>query len=243
MALKLTITSEEHAALDEHVKPLYTVDGDNFKLAVDGLEDTGALKRAKDREALAAKEAKERAEALQIELDDLKAKEADEDKNKHRKTKDLDALERSWKEEADKRVKVESDKREKREKQLEALLVDSRAEAIAAELFTVLEIGRDYVRKFLRAELDGDEPITRVLDAAGQPTAKSLDDFKKELLANDSLKGILVASKASGGGAGNGGGSGGGASTKKPEEMTGAERSELFRTNPAEFHRLFPNVQ
>lgn len=243
MALKLNITTEEHAALDDSLKALYIADGDNFKLGVDGLEDTGALRRAKDREAQSAKEAKEERDRIAAELQEIKDKLADEDRNGHRKNKDLDALEKSWKDEADKRVKAETDKIALREKQLTDILVDSKAATLAAELFTVPEIGKDYIRKFLRAELDGDEPATRVLDSMGQPTAKTLDDFKKELLDNPNLKGILVASNASGGGAGNGGGSGGGASTKKPEEMTGAERSELFRTNPAEFHRLFPNVQ
>lgn len=240
MALKLNLTTEEHAALDDSVKALYEADGDNFKLAVDGLEDTGALKRAKDREAASAREAKDRAEALQAELDEIKAREADQDKDKHRKSKDIEALEKSWKDEADKKVKAERDLREARERQLTEILVDSKAESLAAELFTVPEIGKDYIRKFLRAELDGDVPTTRVLDGSGQPTAKSLDDFKKELLATESLKGILVASKASGGGAGNGGGSGGGASTKKPAEYTEAERVELYNTNPTEFARLFP---
>ena len=238
MSLKLNLNAEDHAKLDDAIKGLYQADGDNFKLIVDGLEDTGALKRAKDREADERRKATERAEALQSELDELRAKEADEDKNKHRKNKDLEALERSWKEEADKRVKTESDRRELREKQLQELLVDSKADALAHELFTVPEIGKDYIRKFLRAELDGDVPTTRILDSAGQPTAKTLDDFKKEMLDNAALKGILVASNASGGGAGNGGGSGAGGSTKKLADMSDAERIELYKTNPTVFNQL-----
>jgi len=238
VSLKLNLNAEDHAKLDDAIKGLYQADGDNFKLIVDGLEDTGALKRAKDREADERRKATERAEALQSELDELRAKEADEDKNKHRKNKDLEALERSWKEEADKRVKTESDRRELREKQLQELLVDSKADALAHELFTVPEIGKDYIRKFLRAELDGDVPTTRILDSAGQPTAKTLDDFKKEMLDNAALKGILVASNASGGGAGNGGGSGAGGSTKKLADMSDAERIELYKTNPTVFNQL-----
>lgn len=238
MALKLTITSAEHEALDDHVKPLYTADGDNFKLAVDGLEDTGALKRAKDREADERRKANERAEALQAELDEIKQREADADKGDKRKKGDIEALERSWKDEKDKAVKAEVEKREKREKQLTELLVDSKADSLAHELFTVPEIGKDYIRKFLRAELDGDVPTTRVLDSMGQPTAKTLDDFKKDMLDNAALKGILVASNASGGGAGNGGGSGAGGSTKKLADMSDAERVELYKTNPTVFNQL-----
>lgn len=239
MSLKLNITAEDHAKLDDAIKALYKADGDNFKLAVDGVEDTGALKRAKDREAQAAKEAKERADNLQAELDEIKQREADADKDGKRKKGDIEALEKSWKDEKDKAVKAEVEKRERREKQLQELLVDSKADSLAHELFTVPEIGRDYIKKFLRAELDGDVPTTRVLDASGQPTAKTLDDFKKDMLDNKALSGILVASNASGGGAGNGGGSGAGGSTKKPDEYSEQERVDIYRSNPAEFKRLF----
>ncbi len=238
MSLKLNINADDHAKLDDAIKALYVADGDNFKLTVDGLEDTGALKRAKDREALAAKEAKERADTLQAELDEIRAREAEGDKDTKRKKGDIEALEKSWKDEKDKAVKAATDKTAIRERQLQELLVDSKADALAHELFTVPEIGKDYIRKFLRAELDGDVPTTRILDNMGQPTAKSLDDFKKEMLDNVALKGILVASNASGGGAGNGGGSGAGGSTKKLADMSDAERIELYKTNPTVFNQL-----
>ena len=238
MSLKLNLNAEDHAKLDDAIKALYVADGDNFKLIVDGLEDTGALKRAKDRVTQEAKEAKERAENLQAELDEIKQREADADKGDKRKKGDIEALEKSWKDEKDKAVKAEVEKRERREKQLQELLVDSKADALAHELFTVPEIGRDYIRKFLRAELDGDVPTTRILDSMGQPTAKTLDDFKKDMLDNAALKGILVASNASGGGAGNGGGSGAGGSTKKLADMSDAERIDLYKTNPTVFNQL-----
>lgn len=237
--LKLNITAEELAALDDNLKSFYIADGDKFKLGVEGLEDTGALKRAKDREAQAAKEAKERAEALQAELDEIKEREADADKDSKRKKGDIEALEKSWKETADRREKVALDKLEALKGQVETLLVGNVAQSIASELFTVPEAMIDFVSKRLKAEFDGDTPITRVLDANGQPSAATIEDFRKELLDNPKLKGILVASNASGGGAGNGGGSGGGAGTKKPDEYSEQERVDLYRSNPAEFKRLF----
>lgn len=238
MALKLTITKDEHTALDAALQALYNADGDNFKLTVDGLEDTGALKRAKDREALNAKEAKERADALQAQLDEIAAREADLDKDSKRKKGDIDALEKSWKETADKREKAALDKVEAMKAQMQNLLVGNVAQSLASELFTVPEAMVDFVQKRLRAEFDGDVPTTRVLDANGQPSALSIDDFKKELLDNPKLKGILVASNASGGGAGNGGGSGAGGSTKKLADMSDAERVDLYKTNPTVFNQL-----
>ena len=53
MALKKKLTKEEHSKLSDHLKAEYIEDGDGdgFRLDIDGDEDTGALKRAKDREA------------------------------------------------------------------------------------------------------------------------------------------------------------------------------------------------
>lgn len=238
MALKLNITNDEYATLDDAVKGLYEADGDNFKLAVDGLEDTGALKRAKDREAQLAKEEKKRADELQAQLDEIAAREADADKDQKRKKGDIEALEKSWKETADKRERAALDKLDNLKKQMENLLVGNVAQSIASELFTVPEAMTDFVQKRLRAEFDGDVPTTRVLDSNGQPSAATIDDLRKELLANPKLSGILVASKASGGGAGNGGGSGAGGPTKKLADMTDAERVELYKTNPALFNQL-----
>lgn len=52
---------------------------------------------------------------------------------------------------------------------------------------------------------------------------------------------FLVDGQQSNGGGAPGGG--GGAVTKKPEELTAQERGELFRTNPAEFYRLYPHTK
>lgn len=238
MSLKLTITADDHAALDDAVKALYEADGDGFKLAVDGLEDTGALRRAKEREAQVAREEKKRADELQAELDAIKEKEADADKDSKRKKGDIEALEKSWKETADKREKAALDKVEAMKAQMQTLLVGNVASSIASELFTVPEAMVDFVSKRLKAEFDGDVPTTRILDAQGHPSAATIEDFKKELLANEKLKGILVASKSSGGGAGNGGGSGSGGSTKKLADMDDNERVELYRTNPDRFNQL-----
>jgi hypothetical protein len=235
--LKLNISNEDYAALDEATKAFYDTDGDNFKLKVDGIEDTGPLRRAYDRQLTAAKEAKERADLLAKELAEIRSKLEEGDMTDKRKKGDIEALEKSWKEKADSAVKAEQDKNERLKKQMETLLVGNVAQSLASELFTVPEAMIDFVQKRLKAEFDGDTPATRVLDASGQPSAATIDDFKKELLANPKLAGILVASKASGGDAGNGGGSGGNAPTKKFAELNEAERVALWNTNPEEFNR------
>ena len=99
--MKLNLTTEEYDSLDESLKNEYTQDGEGFKLSVEGLEDTGALKRAKEHE-------KERRQKVEAELKELKetltAKE-DEiiDLRKGAVSKDdVEALERSYKEKLEK---------------------------------------------------------------------------------------------------------------------------------------------
>ena len=64
MALKKKITKEAFEKLPDVLKSEYVANGDDYVLDVDGEEDTGALKRAKDRE-------KQRADELATQIKDL----------------------------------------------------------------------------------------------------------------------------------------------------------------------------
>ena len=50
----------------------------------------------------------------------------------------------------------------------------------------------------ISTEFDGSNPVHRILDGSGKPSAMSVDDLKKEILANKELAPILKGSKASG---------------------------------------------
>ena len=89
MALKKKITKEDHAKLSDALKSEYVEDGDGFRLDVDGEEDTGALKRAKDREAQLRREAEAKLREAQEQLDALGSDDA-------RKKGDIATLEKSW---------------------------------------------------------------------------------------------------------------------------------------------------
>jgi hypothetical protein len=70
--LKLKITKEEFEALPDAIKAEYKTSGEGYSLDVTGIEDTGALKRAKDRESELRKEAENKlavAEARVVELE------------------------------------------------------------------------------------------------------------------------------------------------------------------------------
>jgi hypothetical protein len=57
MALKLKLAKTEFEKLSAELQAEYIEDGDEYRLDVSGIEDTGALRRAKDREVQLRKDA------------------------------------------------------------------------------------------------------------------------------------------------------------------------------------------
>jgi hypothetical protein len=93
------------------------------------------------------------------------------------------------------------------------------------------EILSEFVQRRLKI-VDGQVKVT---DAEGNLTIASLDDLAKEFQQAPRYAALVRGSQANGGGAA--GGKGGGA-TKTWDQMTGMEKVELRRTNPAEHARL-----
>jgi len=92
----------------------------------------------------------------------------------------------------------------------------------------------DAVAPFVKTEFDGEDVVTKFVDANGNVITTDADQFRKYLREHKAFSHLIKANAASGGGAA-GGKSGGAAPTFK--DMTEAERLELNRTNPAEFQR------
>jgi hypothetical protein len=159
-------------------------------------KETGGLKAKVDEllgeKKTAAAKAKEAEEAAQAAKDEAA-----------RKAGDIEALEKSW---ADKLAAANGAKDETisaQQKAIEALTIGAKAAEIAAELAvqgsaSVLE---RIVKDRLSVEMTDNGPLVRVMDAAGKPSALSLDDLKAELSADAALGPIISGSKASGGGA------------------------------------------
>lgn len=235
--LKSKITKAEYDALDAALKPFYKLEGDSALLQSD---EATELRAAKDREKVRADEAEAEARRLKDEKTaaDNAAAEATRlaNEEKARKAGDITALETSWQGKLDAAVKVEKDRADKLEGQLRVLLVDNAALAIANEISTDPDLIMPVITKRLKAELDGDTAITRVLDADGKPSAANIDDLKKELVANTKYARIMKGSNASGGGAGgqqNGGGAPSG--DKKISDMTEAERVAAHKADPVAY--------
>lgn len=192
MALKKKLTKEEYAKLTEAIKPEYIEDGDGYRLDVEGEEDTGALKRAKDRESQLRKDAEKALKEAKEQLDALGTDDA-------RKKGDIATLEKSW------QGKMEDQKAEYETKiskltgHTTKSLVDNVALSIASKISSAPALILPHIRQRLQADFEGDEPKTRILDKDGKPSAMTIDELSAEFVANKDFSAIITATKASGG--------------------------------------------
>jgi hypothetical protein len=245
MTLKRSIKALEDAP--EAVRSFYKQVGEEFILQVDGHsaetpESVTALKNAKDHEKnlrVAAENERDQAKTALTEAEEARTTaETERDAAKASKGQDVQALEASWKQKLeDATAAAEKDKNELTG-EIERLLKTNTAQSLANEISTVPELFAGVIEQRLKVEKGADGKFfTRVLDGEGKPSAGTIDDLRKELLANDKYAAIIISGKGSGGGAG-GTGSGGGASEKKWLDHTDQELIELRRTDPDKYERL-----
>lgn len=202
--------------LEESQKAFYEERDGKFVLKVKGIpqpQNDDGLRKKVD-ELLAEKKAEQQ-----------KRKEAEEQAalEHARKKGDIDALEKSWGEKFTARETELLNEKQSLEAQVYKLTVGSKATELAAKLAVP---GSDsvllpHISNRLQVETVDGEIKIRVLDLQGKPSALSIEDLEKEFRTNEAFKPLIRASNASGSGAS--GGQGGGA-TKKPSEMTTAER-------------------
>lgn len=226
MALKKQITKAEFDNLPEAFRGEYKAQGENFVLDIEG-EDGTDWKAKRDIEVEHRKRAEAKVAKTQEELDEMRRGAIPKN--------DVDALENSWKtkvSEAETRHKAELEARD-------LVIANSTVTATAKEVASIFMAPAamlPMIAQRLKSEITNGHAITRVLDKNGQPSAMTVEDLKKEFMATPELAPVIVASKASGSGA-DGGKPAGGQGGKKFSEMGDVERTALFKSDPAEFHR------
>jgi len=213
-----TETTEEPATFtQDQVRELLEKETAGLKSKVDELLGESKAAKAKAREASekAAKEAEERA----------------------RSTGDIEALEKSWTEKYTTRERELMEALGSKDGIISQLTAGSTAKDLAAQLALkgserVLE---QIIAPRLGVEIVEGQPKVIVKDAAGQRSALTLDDLRKEILADAALKPILQGTMGSGaGGVGRNGGAGTGKTiaASELETMTPAEKATFFKANP-----------
>ena len=196
------------AQLSEALKGLEALKAKNEEL----LGETKAAKaKAREREEAAARAAEEAAA----------------------KSGDVESLTRSWQDKLTRREQELLAEVEKRDAQLMQLTVGATAQNIASDLAVPGSAG--VLAKLVRDRLKYQDGKVAVLDAEGKPSALTVDELRKEIADDPALAPLIAGSRATGGGAS---GAKGGGAAKTWDQMTGMERVELRRTNPAEHARL-----
>lgn len=231
--MKYLIDKAAFDALDPALQALYTQKGDDYLLAVEGMppaEDVSGLK-AKNDELLAELRANKTKAREAEEAARLAAEEA------ARNSGDTEALDRSWKEKHTKALTEKESALAAAQAQIHALTVGAAAARIAGELAVQGSAGvlQRLIEHRLSMEMRDGVPTVVVRDNEGRPTAATLAEFKTEVTNDPALAPLVAASKASGGGAS---GAKGGGAAKTWDQLSGMERVELRRTNPAEHARL-----
>lgn len=231
--MKYLIDKAAYDALEPSMQAFYKAQGEDYVLAVEGLpapEDTAGLK-AKNDELLA-----------ELKANKTKAREAEEAarlaaEDAARKSGDTEALDRSWQEKHTAALAEKEGTLSALQAQVHALTVGATAARLAGELAVQgsSAVLQQIIEPRLSMELREGKPTVVVLDAERRPTALTVEEFKTQLFNDAALAPLIASSRASGGGAT--GGKGGGAA-KTWDQLTGMERVELRRTNPAEHARL-----
>ena len=222
MALKKKLTKAEYEKLSEHIKAEYIEDGDGFRLDIDGDEDTGALKRAKDREAQLRREAETKLREAQEQLDALGNDDA-------RKKGDIQTLEKSWQKKLDDSKAEYESKLGKLTSHTKTQLVDNVAQQIASKISNAPALLLPHIKARLQADFEGDAPVTRILDKDGKVSAMTVEELSAEFVANKDFSAIITASKASGGAGRSSNQNGGGAPNQsdKPADLASMNPADL----------------
>lgn len=223
MALKRKLTKAQYEKLSDDIKKEYKADGDDFVLDIDGDEDIGALKRAKDREVQARKDAEKERDELRDQVHELEKGKAG----------DVAKLQKKW--DADKATMTEQHTAalSKRDGFIMKTLKTGLAEKIAAALNPrAPKVFVPHLEARITVDLTGDEPKVVILGQDGKPGSvdgkpMTAEHLQQEFVANKDFAGMIVGSKASGGAGANQNKGGGGAPAR-----TDQQPPSLSRMNP-----------
>lgn len=210
--MKFKISQDEFDKLSESLQAEYQEKDGEYVLDLEGVEDTSALKRAKDHEKKRRQDAEKKAKELEDQLQSLQDQIDDLD-NKGGKE---DNLSKKWEKKLQDREKELSDQITALKGNLQEILVDGVAKSMAAELSDSPSLLMPHIKGRLIVDMENGKPVTKILDSDGELSASTLDEFKNEVSSNKEFAAIIRGSGASGGGA-EGGKGGSGTKLEKPD--------------------------
>ncbi|MDU4288337.1 MAG: hypothetical protein E6X23_20095 [Mixta calida] len=224
MPLKYQLTAEEYAQLDEAKQSLYALQGDVYICQIEGIpqEDVSGLKAQLDRL--------------------LNEKKTEQEKRRQAEEQARREAEEKAKAEGDYKQLFESSQAktsewEQRYTQLQQSIEQRDINLAATRIATAIADGAnaEILTEFIARRLKVSDGQVRVTDEAGNLSVGSLTDLQREFETAPRYASLVRGSQAGGGGAAP---KSGDRVTKTWEQLTGMERVELRRNNPAEHARL-----
>lgn len=222
--MKYQVSKEEFEKLPEVLQAEYEDKDGEYTLKVEGGEDTGALKRAKEHEKARRQKAESKATELESKLSDLQEQ--------------LDGLDDPGKNKGDDKLRIKLEQKVKelegtlstREQELfgeiNRLTSHAQATSLATELSDSPSLLMPHIKSRLVTELVDGKAIVKVRDPDGDVGIMTLEDLKKEITSNKEYSPILRGSGGSGSGAPSGG-TGGTGGTRKPLDYSTASPKEI----------------
>lgn len=192
--MKRKINKETFDKLSDEKKADYKEkNGEYFLIIEDEDEAVETLRRAKENEVENHKETKKKLKELESQLEELTH-------GSHKKAGDIEALENSWKTKFNTRETELTTEIGRLKNIVSSSLKDSALTSLAAKLVKP-ESHRLFKRSIedrFNVEIEGEKSTLRILDIHGKPSALTLEDLEKEILANKEYSPIIIASRASG---------------------------------------------
>lgn len=239
MALKRKISKADYEKLSDGLKEVYSEKDGSYFLDMEKDDDTAALIAAKEHEAAKTKAAKEEVAAAKAALKEMQDKVDAMEEASNKKNGNVDALEASYKKRLDTQKAEYEIKLANKDGYIKNALVDNVAQELAAKHFTNPKLILPHIKARLQADMDGDSPVTRVLDEHGKPSAMTIEDLTNSFVANPDFSAIVIASKANGGGAPHKQ-NGGGAPNFQTSQST--QNKSLTELSPAELVAHFDST-
>lgn len=221
--MKFKLTKEEFEKLSEDFQKEYTEKDGEYVLTIEGGEDTGALKRAKDHEKQRRQQAEQKARDLEAQLGEIQ-EQLEDLQNNSGKSGDIQKLEAQWKKKLKDREDELTQQLNSLNSEVNKLLVDNVADQLAMKLSDAPAVLKPHIKSRLTVEYVDGKPVTRVKDLDGEISIMTLDELESEFKSNKDFAPIIRGSQGSGSGAGGGNGGTGGTKPEKPNFSTASPK-------------------
>lgn len=212
--------------VSEDLRDLYTKKGDDYVLKIDGLPDVSEFeKRVEKMDAKVAELLDEKKEEQRKRKEaEKQAKEKAQDDA--RKSGDLEALEKSWREKFETRENELLGQVKERDGWINQSTREAAASALASELAVEgsAKVLLPEIRRAIGVDIRDGRPEPVVLDGEGKPSAMTIAELGKKIAADPAYAPVIAGSKSAGGGA-KGGKGGGAAPGKELSMMSSADKA------------------